>query len=74
MLCPECDSSRFYYVQRVFEYHMIEEVKDGDVMLQHLQDAVVDTEFNPYLYCEECEAQFDLDLEEIETEDIAIED
>lgn len=67
--CPSCSSSRFFYVQRVYEYHKILELKDGDAFLENLEECVVDSCYTPHLFCEDCEKEFDLNLEEIIHED-----
>ena len=66
MNCPKCDSSNIHYVQRVYEYHTIEYIQDGEVNLMNLDDVAVDETYSPYVQCEGCEATFDLDMNEIE--------
>jgi len=62
MNCPNCDSSSFYYVQRVYEYHRLDNVTDGCVELIHLEDAAIDEGYVPHIRCEHCGMTYDLDL------------
>jgi len=66
MNCPSCDSSRFFYVQRVYEYHAIDSVSDGNIDLSHLDDAAFDEGYTPHLYCDYCGKTFDLYLNEFD--------
>jgi len=54
-LCPKCNSARFYYVQEVTEYHLVEVVyDDGNVDLGLLDDTKAhDDDYK--LQCEDCE-------------------
>jgi len=69
MNCPKCDSSQFYYVQRVYEYHWIDRIEDGSIELSCLDDAAVDSGYMPHLRCEDCGIVYDLDLNPIELDE-----
>jgi len=69
MNCPKCDSSQFYYVQRVYEYHWIDKVEDGNIELSCLDDTAVDSDYMPHLRCEACGRAFNLDMEEIKLDE-----
>lgn len=63
--CPSCEATgTLLYVQRVYEYHSMETLPDeeGYCDLNALEDSRVDDSFAPYLLCEKCNAQFDLNL------------
>jgi len=53
--CPNCGSSRFYYRQRVYEYHYFSHVEPEYVELTHLEDAVVDDDYPTNFWCEDCD-------------------
>jgi hypothetical protein len=63
--CPKCKKKgTLLYVQRVYEYHRMETIPDaeGYCDLNALEDSLVDDSFEPYLLCEKCHAEFDLNL------------
>ena len=68
--CPKCNSTEFYYIQRVYEYHQIEAITpDGDgVDLLCLDDSFCDEEYSPFLQCQnqECGKTFNFNLTEKE--------
>ena len=64
--CPKCNSEEFLFVQRVYEYHTIDSIDNGNIDLLGLDDTVIDSKFTSYLYCFSCERVFNLQLEEIE--------
>ena len=66
MNCPKCDSARYYFVQRMYEYHTIESIEnDGSVALLELDDSCMDLNFPPYIYCSGCDTIFDTNQNEI---------
>lgn len=62
--CPKC-KVLLRYVQRVYEYHVIEDLEDGEVDLKCLDDSSFDDLFAPYLWCHNCEGSFNLEMEPI---------
>lgn len=62
--CPECKTIELLYVQKVYEYHAIENFEpadeNGDYLLdlQSLEDSFFDEEYDPWLLCPECERRF----------------
>lgn len=71
MNCPKCDSARFYFVQRAYEYHTVDDIDDdGEVMLLNLEDACIDFTFPAHLYCSTCDTTFDTDQQEIEMPEV----
>lgn len=63
--CPKCGvRGTLLYVQRVYEYHSMVTIPDeeGYCDLNAVEDTRVDDSFSPYLLCEKCNEQFDLNL------------
>lgn len=60
--CPNCKSEKFYYVQRVDEFHKIDNIdEDGEVEFLCLESSHVVADVNPHLRCNNCEDEMTLD-------------
>lgn len=63
--CPKCKEADLFYVQRVYEYHSIQDFElDGDLNLQAIEDSHMDETFFPYLWCEKCCGHYSLETME----------
>lgn len=71
MNCPKCDSIRYYFVRRVYEYHTISSIDtDGNVIPSDLDAINIDPDFPTYLYCSSCDTVFNANQDEIEPPEV----
>lgn len=67
--CPTCKTRDLMYVQRVYEYHVIENFDPADngyLDLESLDDTELDESFLPYFWCPTCANRFTMKLEPCE--------
>lgn len=75
VVCPRCQSKRFFYVQSTVEYHSVASLatKDDPIELVALEESIADDTQPQYLWCEDCNCSFNL-CGEVEKSDLGVEE